>query len=650
MKLLPIFLLASIICFGQDKNYSDQKRDSIVYYLESSNDSLKLLYLKRAVLLSEEIRNDSLLTTSSIKYAESSFFRRDSLETLKSLKNLWELFAKKKDSLALAKFYHIRAMLYKRKIKLDSAFYYYQQSKNISLLKKDSIQVGRRLLSMGLMQVKESDLLGAETSLIEALKYLEPLKENRYTGNTYNNLGLVLIELKRYEEARVYFEKSKNLHESNKNQTSREKGFLDYFNNTGFSYVREGKFSEAIPYLEEGLRSFDVEQNYTNWHQALLGNLADCLYQLDRKKEAWSKYLRLLEIRKEKGNLYGQSLSHNGLAELYMIENKRVKALFHANEGYKFAKHVNNNATTLSALLKLGELTSGNKSKEYYQKYVQLGNRLNNRERYLKDQFARVRYETEKTEKENITLKIDNDRQAAAVEKAEQQRIIGWLVAIALFLTLGLSVTFYKNRRKKLLYESQLEKANAREQERQQIAKSLHDEVAGDLRMLHQKLAGSNQQEEANGLEKIKENVRNLSHQLSSVSFEEVSFKDQMINLATDYFSKDFKVFVKGLDLEGWEEVNETIKRTLYLSVRESLQNALRYAEASRFDILFSLHKKEVLVSAKDNGKGFKTTKEPKGIGLKNIEERVQELQGSLAIESSNEGTEIQIRIPRNGK
>jgi signal transduction histidine kinase len=241
-------------------------------------------------------------------------------------------------------------------------------------------------------------------------------------------------------------------------------------------------------------------------------------------------------------------------------------------------------------------------------------------------------------------------KKKAEIEKAEQQRIIGWLVSVALFLTLGLSVMFFRSRRKKLVYESKLEKANAREQERQQIAKSLHDEVAGDLRMLHQKLDKNSQQEEADRLEKIKENVRKLSHQLSSVSFDEVSFKDQMINLATDYFSKDFKIFTKGIDTIDWKEINETIKRTIYLCVRESLQNTIKYAEATRFDILFSSHKKEVRVRTLDNGKGFENTEGSKGIGLKNLQERVQELNGELKIESSKEGTQITISIPRNGK
>ena len=172
---------------------------------------------------------------------------------------------------------------------------------------------------------------------------------------------------------------------------------------------------------------------------------------------------------------------------------------------------------------------------------------------------------------------------------------------------LGLSFLVYRNRRKRLLFQSQLEKAEVREKERQQIAKSLHDEVAGDLRILHQKLENTQQFEEAKSLDSVKENVRNLSHQLSSVSFDEVSFKDQIINLISDYFSPSFKIKTSGIDVVNWEEIDNPIKRTLYLSIREAIQNTVKYAEASLVNLDFESVKKEVHLSIQDNGKGFDT-------------------------------------------
>ena len=113
------------------------------------------------------------------------------------------------------------------------------------------------------------------------------------------------------------------------------------------------------------------------------------------------------------------------------------------------------------------------------------------------------------------------------------------------FLIIVFGVNIASNRRKKLLFEAKLLQVEVREKERQEIAKSLHDEVAGDIRMLHLKLAKTNQIKEADSLNIIKENVRNLSHQLSSESFDKVVFKDQIINLVSDFFEPKFKIKVK---------------------------------------------------------------------------------------------------------
>lgn len=134
------------------------------------------------------------------------------------------------------------------------------------------------------------------------------------------------------------------------------------------------------------------------------------------------------------------------------------------------------------------------------------------------------------------------------------------------------------------------------------------------------------------------------------MSFNEVSFKDQLINLISDNFSLDFRISAEGVNDISWEEVNGTIKRTLYLSIRESLQNTLKYAEASKFFIQFSSEKKEILLLLKDNGRGFDSGKKKKGIGLKNLKERVEEIQGTFQIDSSTKGTQTTIRIPINGR
>lgn len=343
---------------------------------------------------------------------------------------------------------------------------------------------------MGLLQINQNDLVGAESTLVEGLNYLEPLKDEfRYTATTYNSLGLVLINLGRFSESRDYFKRAFDIHTKNKNIDSKQKGILDYYNNVGFSYLKEKNFTQAKEKFVEGL-NYKTDKSNEFVRDALIGNLADCYYELGNKEKALTEYVKLLKRRSQRNDVYGLSLSHNGMAKYFKKETKYEDATYHAKKAYEFAKQSKNNSTRLSALSILVKLNPGNKAIEYFEEYETLNDSLINKERIVKDQFAKVRYETEKSKKRSRELFIESERQ-------RQQKIISLLFSVATLLALGFSFSVFRARRKKLMYEAQLQKASAREEERQQIAKSLHDEVAGDLRMLHQKLSKTELQGEA---------------------------------------------------------------------------------------------------------------------------------------------------------
>jgi two-component system, NarL family, sensor histidine kinase DegS len=84
--------------------------------------------------------------------------------------------------------------------------------------------------------------------------------------------------------------------------------------------------------------------------------------------------------------------------------------------------------------------------------------------------------------------------------------------------------------------------------------------------------------------------------------------------------------------------------------VQESVQNALKHAEATEIQVRMEMNNNQLLVMVKDNGKGFDTTvKKENAFGLIGMKERVELLQGTLTIRSKiGFGTTIFIRIPLN--
>ena len=99
--------------------------------------------------------------------------------------------------------------------KIDSSFYFYNLSKDISAAIGYSIQTGFRFLNMGWMQVEERDYLGSEISFTNGLKYIEPLNENSFSVRLNNGLGYSLNLMDRYEEGRKYYYKAIELNKNN---------------------------------------------------------------------------------------------------------------------------------------------------------------------------------------------------------------------------------------------------------------------------------------------------------------------------------------------------------------------------------------------------------------------------------------------------
>ena len=88
----------------------------------------------------------------------------------------------------------------------------------------------------------------------------------------------------------------------------------------------------------------------------------------------------------------------------------------------------------------------------------------------------------------------------------------------------------------------------------------------------------------------------------------------------------------------------------LYRIVQESLNNILKHAHAKCVTIRLERDIREVQLRIEDDGGGFTPealAENKKGLGLKNITERVRMLGGKLNLDSSpGKGTRIEVTIP----
>jgi signal transduction histidine kinase len=85
----------------------------------------------------------------------------------------------------------------------------------------------------------------------------------------------------------------------------------------------------------------------------------------------------------------------------------------------------------------------------------------------------------------------------------------------------------------------------------------------------------------------------------------------------------------------------------LYRVSQEVLSNSLRHGKATKVKVIMNFTENDFVISFKDNGKGTDKIEE-NGCGLKNIRERVEEVNGSVDFNSElDEGFFVKIIIPR---
>ena len=83
----------------------------------------------------------------------------------------------------------------------------------------------------------------------------------------------------------------------------------------------------------------------------------------------------------------------------------------------------------------------------------------------------------------------------------------------------------------------------------------------------------------------------------------------------------------------------------IYRIILELTNNIIKHSQATEGTIQLIHYNNHVEIMVEDNGKGFNNTKVD-GIGLSNVQSRVNFLQGNINIDTGNHGTTIMIRVP----
>jgi signal transduction histidine kinase len=200
-----------------------------------------------------------------------------------------------------------------------------------------------------------------------------------------------------------------------------------------------------------------------------------------------------------------------------------------------------------------------------------------------------------------------------------------------------------------------LEKQTALENERNRIALDMHDDMGSGLTKINylSQMAISKVDLDEN-LRKINQTSSDLVTSMSEIIWAMKEDNNTLADLisfvkieAVEYLeSNNIAVIISIPDNSENVNINGNNRRSIYLIIKEALHNIVKHAQANQVYIHFTLRDEMIEIHIIDNGVGFHQNNTTiVNNGLKNMEQRVKKMNGTLSILSQN-GTTIQVSLP----
>lgn len=188
------------------------------------------------------------------------------------------------------------------------------------------------------------------------------------------------------------------------------------------------------------------------------------------------------------------------------------------------------------------------------------------------------------------------------------------------------------------------------ENQKQRIAKELHDSVGVLLSTAKLKLEQNGSDKELQFalqlVDKACKEVRSISHEMTPTLFQELGLVKSLYDFQ-EMFSQsgnlELEIVVK--DYNGELGINNEL--VVYRMIKEAINNAIKHAKCTLITIQIFLRDRKLIVSVEDDGKGFDIYASKTGLGITSIKQRVELLGGVHTMESApNRGTMHIMEIP----
>ncbi|MCB4798448.1 tetratricopeptide repeat-containing sensor histidine kinase [Neotamlana laminarinivorans] len=542
----------------------------------------------------------------------------------------------------------------------DSALYYIENSIEHYEHFKTQERALKAYLRAGILY-KDNQLFDKALSYsIKAYNGFLEIENEEKLADVCTNLGNIENQLKNYHQALQYHQEALKLHVKTRNNSGK-----------GRSYTNIGNVYSNIKVPDSTIVNYKRALTYFNQHSSnyavLLNNLGRSHFELKDYKGAQTYFEQAIGLNKKLNNSSALMYNYNGIIDLFIKTNKLEKANMYLKKSQKLLSEIIDNNVLLNFYKNESEYhkktNNYEKALKANQKYIELYEIVFNAENAKISQSLQAKFNYERKENEILKLKLVNaENQNLLEEKNKNIRDKNLTLLILAILLALLAVVYYLllQRQKTKDQDVKIEKLeaiyNGQESIKKRIARDLHDIITTNfdglrLRVLALKRA-DNVSEKVDSistdLKKMNQQIRTVSHRLYPLEMYmgKQKFTDVIKSRLSEFqlYGKVFVELQKPLP-ELLNHLSLSVQNNFYGIILEVLNNVDKHAFAKKLTINNYIKTHNLHFTFQDNGIGI-TQNHKEGIGLMNIKQRVEILEGFCEIIKIETGTQVHIYFP----
>ncbi|MCL7986938.1 histidine kinase [Sphingobacterium sp. lm-10] len=507
-----------------------------------------------------------------------------------------------------------------------------------------------------------------EALITRVIPMATAIRDTSLLGNNYQNVAMALMNMQDYKKADRYYKQAISML---RDESASDEHRLTAYVNAARNAIFQQHLDQAKVLLQLAAKTLDLIplSTYGPMYYTVYGSYW-------KKKGNWEKAFAQFD----KGLAMARTLQSESLAATVLFDQyeayRDAGRLPQARQSllevlpYVESSAIWRNKQRLYYNLAIIENDLGNyqQSAAWYKKYAAVVDTLTSDANETRILELEKKYQTAEKERELLLTQEKNQAQQISLIRTR-----GWIVTLLFCCILLLMFVFigYSSLRNRKRLNAQKDKlqifnamAHGEEQERSRIARDLHDGLGGILAGIKLKLsaivsqatpnARTAQIAEKDPLQELihqvdysVDEVRRVARNMMPESLRTMGLESALSDLCRSMQHAGLQVNFSATNLSG--DYDQRFLLGTYRIAQELLTNTVRHSGASRAWLQCSEDTPHFYLSIEDNGRGFdksKTETGSSGIGLQNIQNRVDLLNGQIEIDTApGQGVSIHITL-----